>query len=244
MIESSEDRIMLKTGAVSAGLAVFFIAASMMSVSFVPIIPGKVAVTLQAQLVASQPWRWILPFLMGALGYLVMLPVVLSIDALFKAKHPVLARLGAVHGAIGVVLLLVSAFMHATVVRRAATEMVKYGFENYEERTKGAHLAQAIEWNMLYPSSSSYAFAVLGQSFLSVLFVCIAIAWIRERGLKRAVAVLSVAVAVMQIAGLAGYLSMITWLEAGNILFDLVLPFILLFLAIIFVRESRKREIP
>jgi len=234
----NHKRVLFIAAAAAALCSIVLIGASMTSTAFVPVIPGKVGVVLQAQLIASEPWNWTMPFAMASLAFLALIPVIVGIEAML-AGNAFFARLILVTGVPGALLCSISSFMHATVSRRAAAMMVSFDLPNYEARSKAAYLALSTEWSMINTFSAAYAFSVFGQTLSSVMLLVLGVAWARDNGLKKVTAALSLLAAACQFAGFAGHLFFIDVLAPGLAAYYIILPFELVFLMIIFIRSAK-----
>lgn len=234
---TNEERGLYRLAAQTAALAALFSLVSLICISFMQIFPGIMGLLAQTRNITLRPWGWSLTFIFAALAAMVQVPVVLGVADLLKTKTPLHAKLALAHGLIGLALTAVSQFMQATLVRKAALEMMA---PEQPERLRAALLALSGQWNPAYPFSTAFALTLLGQTFFAVMFLCLGLAWRRQPGLKKIIARLSLLAASAQALALILYFSdldTLTLIPAG--IADLLLLPILAILAIIFLREAR-----
>lgn len=231
---TDHDKPLYRLAAWASLVIVLLTIAAWAGLSRIVVLPGEMGIVGRARLVAVQPWEWSLPFILLAIAAIIQFPVVMAVASLTR-KRPLHSRLAMVYGMVGTTLASLSLFMQATVTRKAAIKMMA----DNNERVKAAYLAQSTGWNIMYYHTMAYAMSLLYQIFLAAMLLALALAWTREKGLKKAIAVLCVIAVASQVVGTTGYVMDQKQLLAGAWLFDVLFAIFLTLMIIVFMRESR-----
>ncbi len=239
-MSESKDGAILKAAALSAILILLFFIAAYYSVGDMTHIPGKLGILSRTQVMSLEADVWRLTMSLVFVGYVFFIPLVLGASEAMRGARS-LGKVAFSAGLIGAAMQAYSQFMQATLVTRAADEMVHFPFkENHVERVKSAYLAQSVQWNVFYPFSTAFAADILAQSFIAVMFACLGYHWIRQKGIKTVTALLLFAEAIIQFYALVTYMAgMDGEPERASMYFGLILIFVLPLLAIVFFLESR-----